>query len=337
MNIVTLIPGDGIGPEVTTATKKVIEAALAAFNRPEITWDIQNAGQTAETLLPDALLNSIEVNKIALKGPITTPIGKGFKSINVQLRQKYSLYANVRPVKKIIEGRYDEPIDFVIFRENTEGLYAGVERVDSPDRIIAEKITTRAASERIGKAAFEYAKKHGLDKVTVAHKANILKQCDGLFLESVKKVAEDYPEITLEPVIIDNMAMQIVMNPSQFKVIVTTNLYGDILSDLSAGLVGGLGLVPGANVNDDMAIFEPVHGSAPDIAGKDMANPTACILSGVMLLDHLGEKEASAALYSAVVKTLLNKETRTKDLGGSLGTTAYTEAILNNIKAVAKA
>jgi len=328
---ITLIPGDGIGPEVTTSTRKVIEAALKMHGRPEIKWDVQNAGQTASTLLPDALLESIETNKIALKGPITTPIGNGFKSINVQLRQKYKLYANVRPVKKIIEGRYHEPIDFVIFRENTEGLYAGVERVDSPDRIIAEKITTRAASERIGRAAFDYAKKHGIDKVSVVHKANILKQCDGLFLESVQNVAKAYPEIMLEPVIIDNMAMQLVMDPSQFKVIVTTNLYGDILSDLSAGLVGGLGLIPGANLSDDMAIFEPVHGSAPDIAGKDMANPTACILSGAMMLDHLGEHDASTTLYNAVLATLMDLKTRTKDLGGTLGTIAYTEAILAHI------
>lgn len=325
---ITLIPGDGIGPEVTTSAKTLIGAALEKHQSPKIDWDIQNAGQTAETILPDALLKSLETNKIALKGPITTPIGKGFKSINVQLRQKYGLYANVRPVRKIIEGRYEENIDFVIFRENTEGLYAGVERVESPDRIIAEKITTRAASERIGKAAFEYAKKLGLKKVTVAHKANILKQCDGLFLESVQNVAKDYPEITLEPVIIDNMAMQLVMSPSKYEVIVTTNLYGDILSDLSAGLVGGLGLVPGANINDQMAVFEPVHGSAPDIAGKDMANPTACILSGVMLLEYLGEIEASKSLYAAVVATLNDPAKRTKDLGGPLGTKAYTEAIL---------
>ncbi|MBS7527197.1 isocitrate/isopropylmalate dehydrogenase family protein [Fusibacter paucivorans] len=328
---ITLIPGDGIGPEVTASAKALIEAALEKHQSPKIAWDIQNAGQTAETILPDVLLNSLEKNKIALKGPITTPIGKGFKSINVQLRQKYGLYANVRPVKKIIEGRYDENIDFVIFRENTEGLYAGVERVDSPDRIIAEKITTRQASERIGRAAFDYAHKLGLNKVTVVHKANILKQCDGLFLESVTKVSKDYPDIDLEAVIVDNMAMQLVMTPSKYQVIVTTNLYGDILSDLSAGLVGGLGLVPGANLNDDMAVFEPVHGSAPDIAGQDLANPTACILSGVMLLEHLGEIEAAHSLYQAVVDTLNTPSKRTKDLGGTLGTKAYTEAILESL------
>jgi isocitrate dehydrogenase (NAD+) len=331
---ITLIPGDGIGPEVTASAKALIEAALEKHQSPKIAWDIQNAGQTAETILPDALLNSLETNKIALKGPITTPIGKGFKSINVQLRQKYGLFANVRPVKKIIEGRYDENIDFVIFRENTEGLYAGVERVDSPDRIIAEKITTRQASERIGRAAFDYARKLGLKKVTVVHKANILKQCDGLFLESVTNVSKDYPDITLEAVIVDNMAMQLVMSPSKYQVIVTTNLYGDILSDLSAGLVGGLGLVPGANLNDTMAVFEPVHGSAPDIAGKDLANPTACILSGVMLLEHLGEIEAAQSLYQAVVNTLNVPAKRTMDLGGKLGTKAYTEAILDAMKAI---
>ncbi|MDK2866254.1 MAG: isocitrate dehydrogenase [Clostridiales bacterium] len=331
---ITLIPGDGIGPEVTASAKALIEAALEKHQSPKIAWDIQNAGQTAETILPDALLNSLETNKIALKGPITTPIGKGFKSINVQLRQKYGLYANVRPVKKIIEGRYDENIDFVIFRENTEGLYAGVERVDSPDRIIAEKITTRQASERIGRAAFDYARKLGLKKVTVVHKANILKQCDGLFLESVTKVSKDYPDVDLEAVIVDNMAMQLVMTPSKYQVIVTTNLYGDILSDLSAGLVGGLGLVPGANLNDDMAVFEPVHGSAPDIAGRDLANPTACILSGVMLLEHLGEIEAAHSLYQAVVDTLNTPSKRTKDLGGTLGTKAYTEAILESLESL---
>jgi len=331
---ITLIPGDGIGPEVTSSAKTLIEAVLEKHSAEKINWDVQNAGQTAETILPDALLKSLETNKIALKGPITTPIGKGFKSINVQLRQKYGLFANVRPVKKIIEGRYDENIDFVIFRENTEGLYAGIERVESPDRIIAEKVTTRAASERIGRAAFDYAKKLGLDKVTVVHKANILKQCDGLFLESVTNVSKEYPEIKLEAVIVDNMAMQLVMTPSQYQVIVTTNLYGDILSDLSAGLVGGLGLVPGANLNDEMAVFEPVHGSAPDIAGKDMANPTACILSGVMLLEHIGELEASKTLYQAVVNTLLDPSKRTKDLGGPLGTKAYTDEILLAIKAM---
>jgi len=329
---ITLIPGDGIGPEVTTAARTVIDKALEINKRPAIAWHVENAGQTAETLIPDSMLASLKTNALALKGPITTPIGAGFRSINVFLRQKFNLYANLRPIQKIIPGRYETPIDFIIFRENTEGLYAGVEHVINDDKVIAEKIVTREASEKIATAAFEYANKMSIDKVTVAHKANILKLSDGFFLNCVRTIAKNYPDITLEEVIIDNMAMQLVTDPTQFKVIVTTNLYGDILSDLSAGLVGGLGLAPGANIGDDMAIFEPVHGSAPDIAGKDLANPTACMLSGVMLLEHIGEIQTAHSLKKAIVETLTNPETRTKDLGGRLGTVAFTEAILSALK-----
>lgn len=329
---ITLIPGDGIGPEVVHSAKRVIEATGL-----EIDWDIVNAGADVYAkkgvLVPDEVFESIEKNKIALKGPITTPIGSGFKSINVMLRKKYDLFSNVRPVKTI-EGTKTlfKNVDIVIFRENTEGLYSGVEKSISEDRAEATKIITKKASIRIVEEAFEYAKKNGKKKVAVVHKANIMKLSDGLFLNCAREVAKNYPHIELQEVIVDNMCMQLVMNPAQFEVIVTTNLYGDIVSDLCAGLVGGLGLVPGANIGENMAIFEAVHGSAPDIAGKNIANPTAIILSGAMMLNYLDEKEKSKQIMNAVFKTIGEGNHITKDLGGFASTTEMTDAIIENMQ-----
>jgi isocitrate dehydrogenase (NAD+) len=329
---VTLIPGDGIGPEVAEAAKAVVDATGV-----KIDWEEVNAGEAVYeatgTLVPDSVFESIEKNKIALKGPITTPIGKGFRSINVQLRKKYDLYSNVRPAKIYpgIKVPFDN-VNLTIFRENTEGLYIGKEEQISMDEAHSIKVITRKGSMRIVKEAFEYAKKHGIDEVTVAHKANILKLSDGLFLECAREVAKDYADIKLREVIIDNMCMQMVSNPSQFKVVVTMNLYGDILSDLAAGLVGGLGIIPGANIGDDMAIFEAVHGSAPDIAGKGLANPTALILSAVMMLDYLGEGDKAKIVEESVKEVLADGKYLTKDLGGDATTKEYTNALVDKIK-----
>ncbi len=328
---ITLIPGDGIGPEVVESARKVVEATGLP-----VEWDVVNAGETVykETgvLVPDAVFESIERNKIALKGPITTPIGTGFRSINVQLRKKYDLYSNVREVKNIpgIKTPFDN-VDMVIFRENTEGLYIGIEEQIDEDTAHSIKRITRKGSVRIAKAAFDYAVKHGKKKVTVAHKANILKLSDGLFLNCVREVAKDYPQVELKEVIIDNMCMQMVINPSQFDVIVTTNLYGDILSDLAAGLVGGLGIVPGSNIGEDIAIFEAVHGSAPDIAGKNLANPTAVILSAVSMLNHLGEKKRAKMIIDSICEVMEEGKNMTKDLGGNATTTQITDAIIEKI------
>ncbi|MCT4595779.1 MAG: isocitrate/isopropylmalate dehydrogenase family protein [Anaeromicrobium sp.] len=329
---VTLIPGDGIGPEITESTIKVIEATGV-----NIRWHLVNAGlnvyEDTGVLVPDDLHKSLHKNKIALKGPITTPIGSGFRSINVMLRKKYDLYANIRPVKYIegINSPYKN-VDLVIFRENTEGLYAGVEEKINEEQYNSIKIITKKASTRIIRSAFQYACDHNKKKVTVAHKANILKLSDGLFLNTAREISKEYPNITLEEIIIDNMCMQLVLDPSQFEVIVTMNLYGDILSDLCAGLVGGLGIVPGANLGDNMAIFEAVHGSAPDIAGKNIANPTALILSGSMMLDYLGEKKKAKLIIDAVRKVIGNKRWVTADLGGSATTLEYTNALIDFIK-----
>lgn len=329
---ITLIPGDGIGPEVTDSAKRVIESTGL-----KVDWDIVNAGANVYKekgiLVPDEVYKSIEKNKIALKGPITTPIGSGFRSINVMLRKKYNLFSNVRPVKTIPGTNTPfKNIDLIIFRENTEGLYSGVEHKPSKDSAEAIKIITKEASLKIINEAFDYAKKNDKKKVTVVHKANIMKLTDGLFLDCAREVSKNYPEILLEEVIVDNMCMQLVMNPSQFEVIVTTNLYGDILSDLCAGLVGGLGLVPGANIGEDMAIFEAVHGSAPDIAGKNIANPTAIILSSAMMLNYLGEKEKSNLIINAVIDVIDEGKFLTKDLGGTSYTTEITNAIIGKIK-----
>lgn len=331
MHQVTLIPGDGIGPEVIEAAKNVIEAAGVQIN-----WDIVNAGadvyEKEGVLIPERVFESIEKNKVALKGPITTPIGCGFQSINVLLRKKYDLFSNVRPVKTIpgIDVPFQN-VDLVIFRENTEDLYMGLEKKISEDTAEAVKRITKKGSTRIIRAAFDYADKNNKTKVAVVHKANILKLTDGLFLQCAREIAEEYPHIQLQEVIIDNMCMQLVMHPSQFEVIVTTNLYGDILSDLCAGLVGGLGVVPGANIGENMAVFEAVHGSAPAIAGKNISNPTAVILSGTMMLDYLGEKEKSHVISKAVTETIRQGKYLTKDLGGSASTTDMTKAIIGNM------
>lgn len=297
---ITLIPGDGIGPEVTGAAKKVIEAAGVS-----ITWDIVEAGAKVMdeygTPLPEYVLESIKKNKIALKGPITTPVGSGFRSVNVALRQTFNLYANVRPIKTYegIPTRYKD-VDLIIVRENTEDLYAGIEHKIGDYAAESIKIITREASERIADFAFDMAVKQNRKKVTAVHKANIMKFSDGLFLDCARKVAEGYKEKEFEDMIVDAMSMKLVQNPEKYDVLVMPNLYGDILSDMAAGLVGGLGVAPGANIGKEISIFESIHGSAPDIAGKNIANPTAAILSGVMMLRYIGELEAADKIDNAI-------------------------------------
>jgi len=335
MHRVTLIPGDGIGPSIAEATINVIEAAGV-----KIQWDRVDAGLAAidkyRDPLPPNVLESITANKVALKGPLTTPVGSGFRSVNVALRKEFDLYANVRPARSFegVPSRYRD-VDLVIVRENTEEFYAGIEHYIDPSRSAAETIgiVTRSGSERIIRYAYEYARKHGRKKVTTVHKANILKYTGGLFLEVAREVARQYPDIESNDKIIDNMAMQMVVNPHQFDVIVTTNLFGDILSDLASGLVGGLGLAPGANIGYNAAIFEAVHGSAPDIAGKNLANPCALILAGVMMLRHLGEESAADRIEAAVAAVLKEGKNVTKDLKpeGYVGTIEMTEAIIEKL------
>jgi isocitrate dehydrogenase (NAD+) len=329
MREITLIPGDGIGPEITEAVKAVFSAA----NVP-ITWEEENAGQTTfdaiGELIPSTLIASLNKNKVALKGPITTPVGKGFKSINVQLRQMFDLYSNVRPAKTTpgLHTRF-ENVNLVLFRENTEGLYSGLEMFD--ERLqISDSVAriTRVGCQKIIRAAFEYARKHGCKKVTAVHKANILKSAGALFLDEFSKISKDYPEIQPDDKIIDNMCMQLVVKPEQFDVLVTTNLFGDILSDLCAGLVGGLGVVSGANIGSDMAIFEAVHGSAPDIAGQGKANPTALLRSAIMMLHHIDLKEEANRIEKALEATLANKEQCTGDLGGRASTMEFAQHII---------
>lgn len=325
---VTMIPGDGIGREIAQAMMQVVDASGA-----KIEWEIVHAGEAVlqETgdLVPQAVYESIERNQIAIKGPITTPIGEGYCSVNVALRKKYDLYANVRPIRSV--GKTPslfEGLDLVLFRENTEDLYAGLEKKISDDEMHSIKVITRSASERIVKQAFDFAVSHQRRRVTVVTKANIMKLTDGLFLEVAREVAKAYPTIEFTEILVDNMAMQLVINPQQFDVIVTENLYGDILSDLMAGLVGGLGIIPGANLGRNMAIFEAVHGSAPDIAGKDLANPTALILSACLMLEHLNESEAASRIRQALDQVLSHPDNFTRDLGGRIVTTAFTNLIL---------
>jgi isocitrate dehydrogenase (NAD+) len=332
---VTLIPGDGIGPEIAAATREVLEATGVAF-----TWDEQAAGDATlaseGTPLPDRVLDSIRRTKVALKGPITTPVGTGFRSVNVALRQALTLYANVRPARSIVgvESRYRD-VDLVIVRENTEDLYAGIERSISADEAESIKIITRGASERIARYAFEYAVRNGREMVTAVHKANIMKLTDGLFLESCRRIAADYEgRIGFQDRIVDNMCMQLVQKPETYDVLVAPNLYGDIISDLAAGLVGGLGLAPGANIGEEAAVFEAVHGSAPKYAGQDRANPTALILSGALLLRHIGETAAGSAVEEAVRVVIGEGATLTPDLGGTAGTRTYGEAVANRVQAL---
>lgn len=325
---ITFIEGDGIGPEVSDATRKVLEASGVKFN-----WEFVKAGEGAIAEygkpLPDHVIESIKKNKIAIKGPITTPVGTGFRSVNVGLRQSLNLYANIRPIKNYegVPCRY-EKVDLIVVRENTEDLYMGVEHMVGEDAAESIKIITRKASERIVKEAFEIVKREGRKKVTSVHKANIMKCTDGLFLKCSREVASQYSDIEFEDMIVDAMSMKLVQNPEKYDVLVMPNLYGDILSDMAAGLVGGLGITPGANIGDEAAVFEAIHGSAPDIAGKNLANPTAMILSGVMMLRYLKESEAADRVERAVAKVLREGKTVTRDLGGTAGTIEYTEAIL---------
>ncbi len=335
---VTLIPGDGIGPELAEATRRVLDASGVAFE-----WEVVDAGEAciAEygTPLPEHVLESIRRNGIALKGPITTPVGAGFRSVNVTLRQTLKLYANLRPARSIkgLETRYED-VDLVICRENTEDLYAGIEHMVGPDAAESIKIITRAASERIARFAFEYAVANGRHKVTAVHKANIMKLSDGLFLESCRHVAGDYEgRIEFEDRIVDNMCMQLVQNPGQFDVLVLPNLYGDIVSDLCAGLVGGLGVAPGANIGEIGAVFEPVHGSAPKYAGLNRANPTAMILSGVLMLRHLGYPDVADRVEAAVRDVIAEATTVTHDLGGNAGTSQFADAIVERLGSPAAA
>ena len=329
---VTLIPGDGIGPEITAAVKDI----FAAANAP-ITWDEHNAGESVlaatGTLIPDTLIDSIKKNKVALKGPCSTPIGKGFRSVNVSLRQILDLYANIRPGRTIkgVETRFDN-VDIVTFRENTEGLYCGLEVMDEKNQIAdAYNRISRVGSERLVRAAFEYARKHGRKRVTLVHKANILKLSSGLFLKVGHEVAREYPDIECDDKIIDNMCMQLVKYPEGYDVIATTNLFGDILSDLVAGLVGGLGIVPGANMGSEYAVFEAVHGSAPDIAGQNKANPTALLQSGIMMLRHLNQMEMATRIENALFEVLSHKELVTGDLGGKNSTTGFAQEIIKRL------
>jgi isocitrate dehydrogenase (NAD+) len=329
---ITLVPGDGIGPEVAAVMVEVLEAA-GKKTGCKFEWHTFEAGADAYAkngeLIPPALYESIAKDKVAIKGPTATPIGGGFSSINVAMRKKFDLYANVRPVKSLpgLETKYPG-IDLVIFRENTEDLYAGLEVMISPDIAQSMKIITRKGSTRIAVAAFEYAKKLGRKKVHSIHKANIMKMSDGLFIKCTKEVSEKYPDIQYIEHIVDNTCMQLVMNPYQYDVILTENLYGDILSDLCSGLIGGLGLVPGANIGADCAIFEAVHGSAPDIAGQDKANPTALLQSAVMMLDYLGEAGAAKMVQAAIEKVYAEGMSLTRDVGGSVGTKAFGAAVL---------
>jgi len=334
----TLIAGDGIGPEITAATLQVLDALGGGV---KFEWDEEYGGmaavEKAGTPLPNATLDSIRRTRLCLKGPLTTPVGGGYRSVNVAMRQEFDLYANVRPTKTIVPGGRYENIDLVIIRENTEGLYVGLDhtfKIGSDRRALAQamSIVTREGSERIAKYAFEYAKLHGRKKVTIVHKANILKATSGLFLEVAKKVAEQYAgQIACEDKIVDNTAMQLVLKPEQFDVIVTTNLFGDILSDEAAGLIGGLGLAPGANIGTHAAIFEPVHGSAPDIAGKGIANPSAQLLAAAMMLDHVGELDAAKRLRTALEATIVKDNVRTPDLGGRASTAEFARAVVKRV------
>jgi isocitrate dehydrogenase (NAD+) len=331
MHPITLIPGDGIGPEVASNVVRIIEAAGV-----DIQWETHYAGAQAlekfgETL-PKELLDSIIRNKVALKGPITTPVGKGFTSVNVGLRKTLDLYANLRPVRALpnVPCRYPE-LDLIVVRENTESLYAGLEHVVVPGVVESLKIITEKASTRIARFAFEHARAESRKKVTAVHKANIMKLSDGLFLECFRKVSESYPDIIADDKIVDNACMQLVMRPEQFDIMLLENLYGDIVSDLCAGLVGGLGLVPGANIGEKGAVFEAVHGSAPDIAGQGIANPTALLQSGILMLRYIGEREAADRVENAMLTVFREGKVRTKDIGGTAKTAEFADAIIQKM------
>ncbi|HKR66105.1 MAG TPA: isocitrate dehydrogenase (NAD(+)) [Thermoanaerobaculia bacterium] len=330
---ITLLPGDGIGPEVTAAVVQIIECAGV-----DVEWEKYFVGAEAIARsgdpLPQDVLDSVLRNKVALKGPVTTPIGTGFASINVRLRKTLDLYANLRPVKTLpnIKSRYDD-IDLVVVRENTESLYAGLEHEVVPGVVESLKIITAKASTRIARFAFEYARANGRKRVTCVHKANIMKMSDGLFLKCFREVAQEYPNITADDRIVDNLCMQLVIDPNQFDILLLENLYGDIVSDLTAGLVGGLGVVAGANIGENGAVFEAVHGSAPDIAGQNKANPLALLQSAVMMLQHIGETGPAKRIHDAITRVLgQGEESRTRDIGGTGSTTDFTVAICEVLK-----
>src|SRR5215210_7163944 len=328
---ITLIPGDGIGPEVSSAVVRIVEASGA-----QIEWETKYAGAQAlekfGSTLPEDLLESIQRNRVALKGPITTPVGKGFTSVNVGLRKALDLYANLRPVGALpnVPSRYPE-LDLVVVRENTEDLYSGIEHVVVPGVVESIKIITAKASTRVSKFAFEFARREGRKKVTAVHKANIMKLSDGLFLDCFRNVSRDYPEIEADDKIVDNACMQLVMRPEQFDIMLLENLYGDIVSDLCAGLIGGLGLVPGANIGERGAVFEAVHGSAPDIAGQGIANPTALLQSGILMLRYIGEREAADRIENAMLAVFTEGRVRTRDIGGTAKTAEFADAIIQKM------
>jgi isocitrate dehydrogenase (NAD+) len=329
---ITLIPGDGIGPEVTKPTLAIIKAAGV-----EVQWETHLAGAEAlkkhGTTIPKSLMDSFEKNRVALKGPVTTPVGEGFASVNVALRQAFNLYANLRPIKNLpgVKARY-QGIDLFVVRENTEGLYSGIEHEVVPGVVESLKIMTEKACTRIAKFAFEFARANGRKKIAAVHKANIMKLSDGLFLDCARKVSKGYKSIGFSDVIVDNACLQLVLDPWQFDTLLMENLYGDILSDLAAGLVGGLGVVPGANLGDHHALFETVHGSAPDIKGKNIANPSAMIQAAVMMLRHISEKAAANRIGLALDRVLIRGEVLTRDLGGTAPTTKFAEAIIREIE-----
>ena len=331
MQTITLIPGDGIGPEITNAVTEILKAAGA-----QIEWEIQTAGADVAEVegspLPNRVIESIKKNKVALKAPVTTPIGKGFRSVNVALRKELDLYANLRPCKNIdgIKTRFDN-VDLVIVRENTEDLYAGIERQIDENSAESIKIITREASLRIAKFAFDYAVKNNRKMVTAVTKANICKLSDGLFLNCCREVATEYPQIKYTEILVDNACMQLVQNPEKYDVLVLPNLYGDIVSDLCAGLIGGLGVAKGANIGLNAAVFEPVHGSAPDIKGQNKANPTALLLSAVDMLKYINQNEVAEKVEKALYKTIAEGKTLTCDLGGNATTTEFTTTIINNL------
>ena len=330
---ITLIPGDGIGPEVTEATRRVLDAAGADFE-----YDVQTAGadaiETHGDPLPPQVLESIRRNGIALKGPVTTPVGKGFKSVNVRLRQELVLYANVRPVRTLpgIPHRFDD-VDLVVVRENTEGLYSGLEHTVVPGVVESLKIITEKASTRIAKYAFEYARANGRKRITAVHKANIMKLSDGLFLECFRKVSEDYPDIEADDRIIDALCMQLVLRPEDYDILLLENLYGDIVSDLAAGLVGGLGVVAGANIGEKGAVFEAVHGSAPDIAGRNVANPLALMRSAILMLRHMGKTDVADRVSQALRRVVVEQKILTQDLGGETSTSGFADAVVQALQA----
>ncbi len=335
---VTLIPGDGIGPEVADATVRAVEATGVPIQWERVELSAKIIEQSGQEL-PDAVLDSIRRTRVGLKGPVTTPIAGGFQSVNVALRKKLDLFANFRPVKSFpgIKTRYsDVYIDMVMFRENTEDLYAGLEHEVVPDVVTSLKVITRVASLRIARYAFAYARREGRRLITAVHKANIMKLGDGLFLRCCREVASQYPDIQYNELIVDNASMQMVMRPETFDVLLMPNLYGDIVSDLAAGLVGGLGIVPGANLGENTAVFEAVHGSAPDIAGKGLANPTALMQSAVLMLNYLGEREAAQRLQYAIEHAYAEGRSLTPDVGGSASTTEFTDAVVKRIESLSR-